>query len=47
MSEIQSSMNYCSTSSPIRVHFSDVTNKKPRLSDIIDDDCRWKLSRGK
>jgi hypothetical protein len=47
MSEIKSSMNYCSTSSPIRVHFSDVTNKKHQLNNIIDDDRRWKLLSGK
>ncbi|CAF1111490.1 unnamed protein product [Adineta steineri] len=34
-----SESNSCVTSSPIRVHFSDVTNKK----NIIDDDRRWKL----
>ncbi|CAF2466674.1 unnamed protein product [Rotaria sp. Silwood2] len=33
-----SESNYCS-SSPVRIHFADVTNKKT----IIDDDCRWKL----
>lgn len=31
------------TSSPIRVRFSDVTNKKIQHQDIIDDDRRWKL----
>jgi len=36
-------MNYHSTSSPIRLHFSDVTNKKRQLNDIVDDDRRWKL----
>jgi hypothetical protein len=36
MSELNSS------SSPIRVHFSDVTNKKI----LIDDDRRWKLPNG-
>jgi len=35
-----SELNYCSSSSPIRVHFSDVTNNKKTL---IDDDRRWKL----
>lgn len=38
-----SEFNYSSSSSPIRVHFSDVTNKKQ----IIDDDRRWKLPNGK
>lgn len=33
--------NYCS-SSPIRVLFSDITNK----NNIVDDDCRWKLPAG-
>jgi len=47
MSEIKSSMNYCSTPSSNRVHFSDVTNKKLQLNDIIDDDRRWKLLTGK
>jgi hypothetical protein len=37
-----SETNFCS-SSPIRVHFSDVTNKKS----LIDDDRRWKLPSGK
>jgi hypothetical protein len=37
-----SETNFCS-SSPIRVHFSDVTNKKI----LIDDDRRWKLPSGK
>jgi hypothetical protein len=36
-------INSCPSSSPIRVHFSDVTNKK----NIIDDDQRWKLPNGK
>ena len=45
MSEIKSTMNSCS--SPIRKHFSDVTNKKFQLNDIVDDDCRWKLLSGK
>lgn len=31
--------NSCSSSSPVRVHFSDVTNK----NHVLDDDCRWKL----
>jgi hypothetical protein len=39
-----SELNYCSSSSPIRVHFSDVTNNKKTL---IDDDRRWKLPNGK
>jgi len=39
-----SELNYCSSSSPIRVHFSDVTNNKKNL---IDDDRRWKLPNGK
>jgi len=43
MSEIKSSMNYHSTPSPIHVRFSDVTNKKLQLNNIIDDDRRWKL----
>ncbi|CAF1228560.1 unnamed protein product [Rotaria sordida] len=45
MSEMKSSINSCSlsSSSPIRVHFSDVTNKKLQLNNIIDDDRRWKL----
>lgn len=48
MSAIKSSMNYHhSTSSPIRVHFSDVTNKNCQLNNIIDDDRRWKLLSGK
>ncbi len=38
-----SEINYCSSSSPIRVHFSDVTNKKA----LVDDDRRWKLPNGK
>jgi hypothetical protein len=48
MSEIKSTMNCCPLSSPIRVHFSDVTNKKLQLkNNIIDDDRRWKLLTGK
>ena len=47
MSEIKSSMNSCSTSSPIRVHFSDVTNKQFHINNMIDDDRRWKLLSGK
>ncbi len=43
MSENKSSMNYHSTSSPIREHFSDLTNKKRQLKEIVDDDRRWKL----
>jgi len=43
MSENQRSMKSHSTSSPIRVHFSDVTNKKVQHNDMIDDDRRWKL----
>ena len=35
--------NYSSSSSPIRVHFADVTNKNP----LLDDDRRWKLLTGK
>ena len=35
--------NSCSSSSPVRVHFSDVTNK----NHVLDDDCRWKLLSGK
>jgi hypothetical protein len=38
-----SEFNSCSSSSPIRVHFSDVTNRKS----MIDDDRRWKLPNGK
>jgi hypothetical protein len=47
MSEMKSTMNYCSSSSPIRERFSDVTNKKLQLNNIIDDDRRWKLFKGK
>ena len=47
MSEMKSAMNYCSSSSPIREHFSDVTNKKLQLNNIVDDDRRWKLFSGK
>lgn len=43
MSENKSSMNYHSTSSPIRACFSDVTNKNRQLNEIVDDDRRWKL----
>lgn len=39
-----SEFNSCSSSSPIRVHFSDVTNKKNLTN---DDDRRWKLLNGK
>lgn len=35
--------NSCGSSSPIRVHFSDVTNKKT----MIDDDHRWKVPNSK
>jgi hypothetical protein len=40
MNEIKS----CSSSSPIRVHFSDVTNKQFQIN---DDDRRWKSLSGK
>ena len=40
-------MNYSASSSPVRVHFSDVTNKKIQLNNIVDDDRRWKLLNGR
>ena len=46
MNEIEPIMNYCSSNSPVRAYFSDVTNKKLQVNDIVDDDHRWKSVNG-
>lgn len=46
MNENKSTINSHSTSSPIRKHFADVSNRNYPFQPTIDEDRRWKLLSG-